>query len=68
MTTFGKLPTWSISGLAAISLISLSAAARAEVLFDSLSGKNSGVVGDDFFSAARGGLPLASTPTLLPFA
>jgi hypothetical protein len=49
-----KMRAWAVSGCAAIGLITLSFSARAEVLFDSLSSQNSGVVGDDFFTAAAG--------------
>ena len=49
MTASSKVRAWAVSGCAAIGLITLSASARAEVLFDSLSSQNSGVVGDNEF-------------------
>jgi hypothetical protein len=42
MTAFSKARAWTLSGCAAISLITLSASARAEVLFDSLDSPNTG--------------------------
>jgi hypothetical protein len=55
MTAFSKVRAWAVSGCAVISALTLSASARAEVLFDSLSSQNSGVVGDtDFEPAAYG--------------
>jgi hypothetical protein len=61
-----KMRAWAVSGCVAIGLITLSSSARAEVLFDSLSSQNSGVVGDDFFTATAG-LPPASIPALRSF-
>jgi hypothetical protein len=54
MTAFRKARPWAVSACAAIAVIALSASAPAEVLFDSLSSQNSGVVGDDPFIAAGG--------------
>jgi len=54
MAAFSKARAWVVSASAAIGLIALSASARADVLFDSLSSPNSGVVGDDAFIASGG--------------
>ena len=48
--SFSKARAWAVSASAAIGLITLSASARADVLFDSLSSQNSGVVGDQPFT------------------
>ena len=53
MTAFSKVHALAVSGCAAIGLMTLSASARAEVLFDSLSSQNSGVVGDSFFETSE---------------
>jgi PEP-CTERM motif len=53
MTAFSKVHALAASGCAAIGLMTLSASARAEVLFDSLSSQNSGVVGDSFFETSE---------------
>jgi len=50
MTAFKKAHAHVVSACAAISLITLSASARAEVLFDSLDSPNSGVLGDNGFN------------------
>ena len=50
MTGFSKTRAWAMSGCAAIGVVALSASARADVLFDSLSSQNSGVVGDNPFT------------------
>jgi hypothetical protein len=50
MTAFSKARARVVSACAAISLITLSASARAEVLFDSLNSPNSGVLGDNGFN------------------
>jgi hypothetical protein len=42
MAVLSKARAWTVSGCAAISLITLSASARAEVLFDSLDSPNTG--------------------------
>jgi hypothetical protein len=53
MTASSKVRAWAVSGCAAIGLITLSGSARAEVLFDSLSSQNSGVVRDSFFETSE---------------
>jgi hypothetical protein len=49
MAVSSKARAWVVSASAAIGLVTLSASARAEVLFDSLDSPNSGVVGDGGF-------------------
>ena len=49
MAASSKARAWVVSASAAIGLVTLSASARAEVLFDSLDSPNSGVVGDSGF-------------------
>jgi hypothetical protein len=54
MTALSEARAWGMSACAAIGLITLSSSAGAEVLFDSLSSQNSGVVGDNPFIASGG--------------
>ena len=54
MTALSKARALAVSGFAAIAITTLSASARAEVLFDSLSSENSGVVGDNSLIAGGG--------------
>jgi hypothetical protein len=55
MTALSEARAWGMSACAAIGLIiTLSSSASAEVLFDSLSSQNSGVVGDNPFIASGG--------------
>jgi PEP-CTERM motif len=54
MAAFSKARAWVVSASAAIGLVALSASARADVLFDSLSSPNSGIVGDNPFIASVG--------------
>jgi hypothetical protein len=49
MTAFSKARAWALLGCAAIGLTSVSASARADVLFDSLDSPNSGIVGTSLF-------------------
>jgi hypothetical protein len=57
MTAFSKARAWTVSGCAAISLMTFSTSARAEVLFDSLDSPNTGVMG--YYNS--GDLPLDAT-------
>ena len=47
MAAFNKARAWTVSGCAAVGLITLSSSARAEVLFDSLHSPNTGVIGEN---------------------
>jgi hypothetical protein len=52
MAAFSKRCAWVVSAFAAITLTALSTSARADVLFNSLSSPNSGVVGDQPFTSS----------------